>query len=186
MGRGPELPSAISAAEEALPQRADLAALRVSSGRAGFGAANAGLPVKNCFSIDPTGGWRPGCSGRSFSVETLKERADESDVLPENLLQCVKNAAQAAPRLYQQSSGFILPVVELEERGCTLQARSPRRYPRTDRPADRVPDGNGALIAGQKLDGYRGASLCCWKPGRSACAGPSAAWSGKGRASFSG
>ncbi len=24
------------------------------------------LPVKNCFSIDPTGGWRPGCSGEVF------------------------------------------------------------------------------------------------------------------------
>ena len=45
----------------------------------------------------------------------MKERADESDVLPENLLQCIKNAAPAAPRLYQQSSGFILPVVELED-----------------------------------------------------------------------
>ena len=53
--------------------------------------------------------------GGSFSVETLKERADESDVLPENLLQCIKNAAPAAPRLYEQSSGFILPVVELED-----------------------------------------------------------------------
>ena len=53
--------------------------------------------------------------GRSFSVEILKERADESDVLPENLLQCVKNAAPAAPRLYQQSSGVILPGVELED-----------------------------------------------------------------------
>jgi len=54
IGRGPELSSAISAAEEALPQRGDwrgcgdfsttaggLAALRISSGRAGFGAANA-------------------------------------------------------------------------------------------------------------------------------------------------
>ena len=39
MGRGPELSSAISAAEEALPQRADW---RISSGRAGFGAADAG------------------------------------------------------------------------------------------------------------------------------------------------
>lgn len=24
------------------------------------------LPVKSCFSIDPTGGWRPGCSGEVF------------------------------------------------------------------------------------------------------------------------
>lgn len=36
-----------------------------------------------------------------------------------------------------------------------MQARSPHRHPGTDRPADRVPDGNGTLIAGQKLDGYR-------------------------------
>ena len=24
------------------------------------------LPVKNCFSTDPTGGWRPACSGEVF------------------------------------------------------------------------------------------------------------------------
>ena len=65
IGRGPELSSAISAADEALP-----------SGRTG-GSANTFwpgrircdrrcLPVKNCFSIDPTGGWRPGYSGEAF------------------------------------------------------------------------------------------------------------------------
>lgn len=65
IGRGPKLSSAISAAEEALP-----------SGRTG-GSANIFwpdrirygercLPVKNCFSIDPTGGWRPACLGEVF------------------------------------------------------------------------------------------------------------------------
>ena len=58
MGRGPELSSAISAAEEALPQRADWPDRIPYSERC--------LPVKNCFSIDPTGGWRPGCSGEAF------------------------------------------------------------------------------------------------------------------------
>ena len=28
--------------------------------------ADDGLPVKNCFSIDPTGGWHPGYSGEAF------------------------------------------------------------------------------------------------------------------------
>lgn len=56
--------------------------------------------------------------GAGFSVETLKERAEASDVLPENLLQCVKNSAPSAPRLYEQGGGFVLPIVELEEEGA--------------------------------------------------------------------
>ena len=65
------------------------------------------------------------------------------------------NAAPAAPRLYQQSSGFILPVVELEDEDAHYRPEALVVTPWTDRPADRVPDGNGTLIAGQKLDGYR-------------------------------
>ena len=56
--------------------------------------------------------------GAGFSVETLEERAGASDVLPENLLQCVKNSAPSAPRLYEQGGGFVLPIVELEEEGA--------------------------------------------------------------------
>ena len=62
IGRGPELSSAISAAEEALPQRADWRLCEYLL--AGYGKRC--LPVKNCFSIDPTGGWRPGYSGEAF------------------------------------------------------------------------------------------------------------------------
>ena len=114
IGRGPELSSAISAAEEALPQRADwrlceyLFVEQDSVRRA--------LPVcEELFLHQPCGRLASRMFGAGFSVETLEERAGASDVLPENLLQCVKNAAPAAPRLYQQSSGFILPVVELED-----------------------------------------------------------------------
>ena len=114
MGRGPELSSAISAAEEALPQRADWRLCEYLLA----GQDSVRLTLSACeelFLHRPYGRLASRVFGRSFSVETLKERADESDVLPENLLQCIKNAALAAPRLYQQSSGFILPVVELED-----------------------------------------------------------------------
>ena len=114
IGRGPELPSAISAAEEALPQRADWRLCEYLL--AGLDSVRQTLPAcEELFLHRPYGRLASRVFGESFSVETLKERADESDVLPENLLQCVKNAAQAAPRLYEQSGGFVLPVVELED-----------------------------------------------------------------------
>ena len=114
IGRGPELSSAISAAEEALPQRADWRLCEYLL--AGQDSVRQTLSAcEELFLHRPYGRLASRVFGRSFSVETLKERADESDVLPENLLQCIKNAAPAAPRLYQQSSGFILPVVELED-----------------------------------------------------------------------
>lgn len=114
IGRGPELPSAISAAEEALPQRADWRLCEYLL--AGQDSVRRTLAAcEELFLHRPYGRLASRVFGRSFSVETLKERADGSEVLPENLLQCIKNAAPAAPRLYQQSSGFILPVVELED-----------------------------------------------------------------------
>ena len=114
IGRGPELPSAIFAAEEALPQRADWRLCEYLL--AGLDSVRQTLPAcEELFLHRPYGRLASRVFGGSFSVETLKERADGSDVLPENLLQCIKNAAPAAPRLYQQSSGFILPVVELED-----------------------------------------------------------------------
>ena len=114
MGRGPELSSAISAAEEALPQRADWRLCEYLL--AGLDSVRQTLPAcEELFLHRPYGRLASRVFGESFSVEILKERTDESDALPENLLQCIKNAAPAAPRLYQQSSGFILPVVELED-----------------------------------------------------------------------
>ena len=117
IGRGPELPSAISAAEEALPQRADwrlceyLFVEQDSVRRA--------LPVcEELFLHQPCGRLASRMFGAGFSVETLEERAGASDVLPENLLQCVKNSAPSAPRLYEQGGGFVLPIVELEEEGA--------------------------------------------------------------------
>ena len=123
--------------------------------------------------------------GGSFSVETLKERADESDVMPENLLQCIKNAAPAAPRLYQQSSGFILPVVELEDEDthCRLEALivTPEQTGQLTESQTEM-----ALYCRAKAGRIQGSIALRWKSGRSVCAGLSAAWSGKGRASFSG
>lgn len=123
IGRGPELSSAISAAEKALPQRADWRLCEYLL--AGQDSVRQTLSAcEELFLHRPYGRLASRVFGGSFSVETLKERADESDVMPENLLQCVKNAAPAAPRLYQQSSGFILPVVELEDEDthCRLEA----------------------------------------------------------------
>ena len=65
IGRGPELSSAISAAEEALPQRADWRLCEYLL--AGQDSVRQTLSAwKNCFSIDPTGGWRPACLGEAF------------------------------------------------------------------------------------------------------------------------
>ena len=117
VGRGPQLSAAIAAAEKALPQRADwrlceyLFVEQDSVRRA--------LPVcEELFLHQPCGRLASRMFGAGFSVETLEERAGASDVLPENLLQCVKNSAPSAPRLYEQGSGFVLPIVELEEEGA--------------------------------------------------------------------
>ena len=123
IGRGPELSSAVSAAEEALPQRADWRLCEYLL--AGQDSVRQTLSAcEELFLHRPYGRLASRVFGGSFSVEILKERTDESDALPENLLQCIKNAAPAAPRLYQQSSGFILPVVELEDEDthCRLEA----------------------------------------------------------------
>lgn len=117
VGRGPELSAAISAAEEALPQRADWRLCEYLL--AGQDDVRRVLPAcEELFLHQPYGRLASRMFGAGFSVETLEERAGESDVLPENLLQCVKNAAPSAPRLYEQSGGFVLPVVELEEEGA--------------------------------------------------------------------
>ena len=116
VGRGPQLSAAIAAAEKALPQRADwrlceyLFVEQDSVRRA--------LPVcEELFLHQPCGRLASRMFGAGFSVETLEERTGASDVLPENLLQCVKNSASSAPRLYEQGGGFVLPIVELEEEG---------------------------------------------------------------------
>ena len=124
--------------------------------------------------------------GGSFSVETLKERADESDVLPENLLQCVKNAAPAAPRLYQQSSGFILPVVELEDEDAHCRPEALIVTPEQTGQLTESQTEMALLLQGKSWTDTGEHRFAFWELGRSACAGPSAAWSGKGRAFFSG
>ena len=107
VGRGPQLSAAIAAAEKALPQRADwrlceyLFVEQDSVRRA--------LPVcEELFLHQPCGRLASRMFGAGFSVETLEERTGASDVLPENLLQCVKNSASFAPRLYEQGGGFVL------------------------------------------------------------------------------
>ena len=86
IGRGPELSSAISAAEEALPQRADWRLCEYLL--AGQDSVRRTLSAcEELFLHRPYGRLASRVFGGSFSVETLKERADESDVLPENLLQ---------------------------------------------------------------------------------------------------
>ena len=124
IGRGPKLSSAISAAEEALPQRADWRLCEYLLA----GQDSVRLTLSACeelFLHRPYGRLASRVFGRSFSVEILKERADESDVLPVNLLLCIKNAApalSAEQRLHPACRGA-------GRRGCTLQARSPCCYP---------------------------------------------------------
>ena len=114
VGHGPRLSAAIAAAEKALPQRADWRLCEYLL--AGQDSVRRTLSAcEELFLHRPYGRLASRAFGGSFSVETLKERADESDVLPENLLQCVKNSAPSAPRLYEQGGGFVLPIVELED-----------------------------------------------------------------------
>lgn len=82
IGRGPELSSAISAAEEALPQRADWRLCEYLL--AGLDSVRQTLPAcEELFLHRPYGRLASRVFGGSFSVEILKERADGSDVLPE-------------------------------------------------------------------------------------------------------
>ena len=93
IGRGSELSSAISAAEEALPQRADWRLCEYLL--AGQDSVQRTLSAcEELFLHRPYGRLASRVFGRSFSVETLKERADESDVLPK--ISC--NASKTLPR----------------------------------------------------------------------------------------
>lgn len=117
VGRGQTLSDAIAAAEKALPQRADWRLCEYLL--AGQESARQTFPACEALYLhQPYGRLASRVFGMSFSFAALEERAEESDVLPENLLQCVKDAASAAPRLYEQDQGFLLPVVELEEEGA--------------------------------------------------------------------
>ena len=158
VGRGPQLSAAIAAAEKALPQRADwrlceyLFVEQDSVRRA--------LPVcEELFLHQPCGRLASRMFGAGFSVETLEERAGASDVLPENLLQCVKNSAPSAPRLYEQGSGFVLPIVELEEEGAHCRPEALVVTPEQTATADRSAGRDGAATAGQEPDDCRGAPL---------------------------
>lgn len=123
VGRGPQLSAAISAAEKALPQRADWRLCEYLF--AGQDSVRRVLPAcEELFLHQPCGRLASRMFGAGFSVETLEERAEASDALPENLLQCVKNFAPSAPHLYEQGGGFVLPIVELEEESahCSPEA----------------------------------------------------------------
>lgn len=117
VGRGPELSEAVTAAEKALPQRADWRLCEYLL--VGEESARQTLPAcESLYLHQPYGRLASRVFGMSFSFAALEEKVEESDVLPENLLQCAKDAAPAAPRLYEQSRGFVLPVIALEEEGA--------------------------------------------------------------------
>ena len=79
IGRGPKLSSAISAAEEALPQRADWRLCEYLL--AGQDSVRQKLAAcEELFLHRPYGRLASRVFGGSFSVETLKEQADESVV----------------------------------------------------------------------------------------------------------
>ncbi len=152
------------AAEEALPQRADWRLCEYLL--AGLDSVRQTLPAcEELFLHRPYGRLASRVFGGSFSVETLKERADGSDVLPENLLQCIKNAAPAAPRLYQQSSGFILPVVELEDEAAHYRPEALCCYPEQTGQLTESQTEMALLLQG-KAGRIQGSIALRWKPGR--------------------
>lgn len=56
----------------------------------------------------------PGC-------EALRAQAEEDEHFPEQLLQCIKDASDTAPRLYEQGNGLLLPVLQLKEGEAVTQ-----------------------------------------------------------------
>lgn len=123
LGRGAELSTAIAAAEEALPQRADwrLCEYLLTN----QDTVPQILPAcEELYARQPYGRLASRVFGTTFSVDELDEKAQESETLPEALLQCVKTSAPSAPRLYEQNRGILLPVIELDKDSaqCQLEA----------------------------------------------------------------
>ena len=184
VGRGPQLSAAIAAAEKALPQRADWRLCEYLI--AGQDAVRRALPAcEELFLHQPCGRLASRVFGAGFSVETLEERAGASDVLPENLLQCVKNSAPSAPRLYEQGGGFVLPIVELEEEGAHCRPEALVVTPEQTGTLTEAQTEMALLLQGRSRT-TAGEHRYVLDRERSACTGPSAAWSGKGRAFFFG
>lgn len=114
LGRGAELSTAIAAAEEALPQRADWRLCEYLL----INPDTAQKTIPECealYARQTYGRLASRMFGTAFSLEELDEKVQESETMPEALLQCIKTSAPSAPRLYEQSGGILLPVVELSE-----------------------------------------------------------------------
>lgn len=120
LGRGAELSTAIAAAEDALPQQADwrLCEYLLTSQDSVPQALSA---CEELYARQPYGRLASRVFGAAFSLDELDEMAQESEALPEALLQCVKTSAPSAPRLYEQSRGLLLPIVELNEDSAQCQ-----------------------------------------------------------------
>ncbi len=119
-GRGSQLSAAITSAEASLPQCADwhlceYLLIEPDSLRQSLSAC------EELYLTQPYGRLASRVFGTDFSVETLEDRSQESDTFAENLLQCLKDSATAAPRLYEQSRGFLLPVIELKKESAVCQ-----------------------------------------------------------------
>ena len=120
LGRGAELSTAIAAAEEALPQRADWRLCEYLLTNPD--TAQKILPAcEALYARQPYGRLASRMFGMAFSLDALNEKAQASETLPEALLQCVKISAPSAPRLYEQGRGILLPVVELNEDSAQCQ-----------------------------------------------------------------
>lgn len=120
IGRGPELSAAVTSAENALPQRADwrLCEYLLAEQES---AQNVLSACEETYVHQPYGRLASRVFGAAFSLDALEEAVQASESLPEALLQCVKTAAPSAPRLYEQSRGVLLPVVELEKESAQCQ-----------------------------------------------------------------
>lgn len=111
--RGQTFELALSAAEKALPQTAnyrlcDYVLLAPSDGDA-LGEYEQAVAERQCGRLAARV-FKCGFSGADIS-----QAAGEAPALPEKLLQCIKQAAKSAPRLYERSEGLVLPVLALKD-----------------------------------------------------------------------
>ena len=102
-----------------------------------------------------------------FDCAELSEQSEEADALPEKLLQCVKDAAPAAPCLYTRQSGLVLPQLELTEEalraadaGVFLSGAGEQPLDAAQTAAIRLMTGAGGTPVPFWLDGARCAVRC--------------------------
>lgn len=113
------LAQALSAAERALPQKANyrLCDYVLLSGAGGGALAE----YEELLLTRQCGRLAARVEQCAFTFEELSAASEEIDGTPQALLQCAKQSGSASPRLYEQENGLVMPVLELTENGAACR-----------------------------------------------------------------